>query len=342
MAIRLNARGQYVIDYYPDGRKGKRIRFTCPEGTTETLAKKIESDMRRAANKQPVNLTTNATLSKYWHEFEQWMRLHRAKNTVDDYIRSWEAHLKSDMGKLLMRELTSGHILLYQTKRKAAGVTNRTINKELSCFATFLRYLKGKGIKPQGHIEIERLQQTKKIPNTLSREDLQTFLDGCDLRYKCLFGLLYMCGLRISEAITLRWNAVDFSQRHIKIVGKGDKERYVAVNDHLDELLKEYKKNAGLNDWIFPSTINTGDHIRRDLRSMIESIIKKTRLKKHVTPHMLRHSFATHLLGSGVDVRTLQVYLGHADIQTTQIYTHVNIDLLHDAAKRGKLYKKDE
>jgi integrase/recombinase XerD len=146
---------------------------------------------------------------------------------------------------------------------------------------------------------------------------------------------MYACGLRISEATTLEIGAVDRANQVLRIVGKGDKERLVPLNDPsrlamadylaaIEALKTEKKKNAASSKWLFPSFGESGhltrQHFARDLKELAAAAGLAPRL---VSPHVLRHAFASHLLHNGADLRIVQTLLGHTDISTTQIYTHV-------------------
>lgn len=180
----------------------------------------------------------------------------------------------------------------------------------------------------------------KKIPNFLSVDEVISILDYFNrqianspeggilrrnlLRDKTLFLLLYGGGLRVSEACTLKWNQIQFSEKRILINGKGNKERFCILPDYSLETLKSFKDLNHSSEYVFgESGLNT-----RTGYELIRSLGKKVGLMNPLHPHALRHSFATHLLASGANLRTLQSLLGHDSLQATEKYTHLSVDHL--------------
>lgn len=169
----------------------------------------------------------------------------------------------------------------------------------------------------------------KKLPHFLSVDEvlavLKTFeSDETPLREKVLFLLLYGGGLRISEACGLRWNEVQFAQKVLRVKGKGSKERVVALPGMTVKALTQFKKQAVDDEFVFGATpLNT-----RTAYDMVRKSGVRAELLKPLHPHALRHSFATHLLSSGANLRTLQELLGHESLQATEKYTHLGVDQL--------------
>jgi integrase/recombinase XerC/integrase/recombinase XerD len=170
----------------------------------------------------------------------------------------------------------------------------------------------------------------KKLPHFLSVDEILAVLKTFDaknevpLKEKLLFLLLYGGGLRISEACNLRWNEVHFDQKVLRVKGKGNKERVVALPSMTLKALKDWKKTSGFDDYVF------GDVplVQRTAYEMVRQSGLRAGLLKPLHPHALRHSFATHLLSSGANLRTLQELLGHESLQATEKYTHLGIDQL--------------
>lgn len=165
-------------------------------------------------------------------------------------------------------------------------------------------------------------RKSLKLPVVLSRDEIGRMIESTNnLKHRLVIMLLYYAGLRLDEARNLKWQHLDFDREiiHLKIA-KGDKERVVFLHEKLADLLKMYgTKGEGL---IFISR-RDGKYNKRTIQQIIKSTSEKAGIKKNVTPHTLRHSFATHLLESGADIRYIQQLLGHKDLKTTQIYTHV-------------------
>ncbi len=165
-------------------------------------------------------------------------------------------------------------------------------------------------------------RKSLKLPLVLSKEEVIKMIDSANnLKHKLVIMFLYYAGLRLDEVRNLKWTDIDFDREiiHLK-TAKGDKERTIFLHKRLIETLKVFGvKEAGP---IFSSQRN-GKYNKRTIQQIIKSASKKAGIKKNVTPHTLRHSFATHLLEAGADIRYIQQLLGHKDLKTTQIYTHV-------------------
>lgn len=167
------------------------------------------------------------------------------------------------------------------------------------------------------------------LPVVLSREEVQKLMEcTTNIKHKLVLGLLYYAGMRLDEVKTLRWENIDFDRNVINIKkGKGDKDRVVFLHDKI----KEFASDCGIKKESLVLISERGSlYNERTIQEIVKTAVRKARIKKKVTPHTLRHSFATHLLESGVDIRYIQKLLGHANLQTTQIYTHVaNKDILN-------------
>ncbi|MEM4267013.1 MAG: tyrosine-type recombinase/integrase [Candidatus Nanoarchaeia archaeon] len=165
-------------------------------------------------------------------------------------------------------------------------------------------------------------RKSLKLPLVLSKEEINKMIEATNnLKHKLVIMFLYYAGLRLDEVRNLKWEDIDFDREiiHLK-TAKGDKERIVFLHKKLIDMLKMYgTKEEGL---IFVSQ-REGKYNKRTIQQIVKSASKKAGIKKNITPHTLRHSFATHLLESGADIRHIQQLLGHKDLKTTQIYTHV-------------------
>ena len=184
-------------------------------------------------------------------------------------------------------------------------------------------------------------KQAKALPKVLSVEEILILLDiplndAYDYRNKAMIELMYATGLRISELINLTLSNIDLDLNIVKTIGKGNKERIIPMGDYATEYLKEYIYNYRSffikkqnNDYVFLNKSGT-----KMSRQMFFKIIQKIALEKNIktkfSPHTLRHSFATHMLEYGADLRTIQELLGHSNISTTQIYTHMSTEKLRE------------
>lgn len=217
----------------------------------------------------------------------------------------------------------------------------KTISRNITSINNFYIFLlKENLIKANPCQFIDRPKLEKKLPDVLSITEVNNLLDiplnnNFDYRNKAMLEILYGCGLRINELINLTTRDVDFENSIIRCIGKGSKERIVPINDYviyyLDEYLKVrnsfFKKNK--SDYLFLN--NHGNKMtRQGFLKNLNKILEEKNIKKHVTPHTLRHSFATHMLSGGADLRSIQLLLGHSDISTTKIYTHIS----HEKVKK--------
>jgi len=209
--------------------------------------------------------------------------------------------------------------------------------------------------------EVQSPKRTKSLPKHLNEKEVENLINAfdnepdCNIEYKKLMNfrnkvilaLLYSSGLRVSELVTLKTDNIDLHERTMRIRGKGEKDRIVLFDDKTKVLIEEYRRklyefsdnqnSKNLNDeHLFVN--RSGNHLTpRYIQMMIKIHAEKTGIKKKVTPHILRHSFATHLLKNGVDIRAIQQLLGHSNLSTTQIYTSVDMQTLKNVYDRAKL-----
>ncbi|MFL5762698.1 MAG: site-specific tyrosine recombinase XerD [Bacteroidia bacterium] len=198
---------------------------------------------------------------------------------------------------------------------------------------------------PTALLEAPRLG--RKLPDTLSVNDINRLIDAIDLsrdggqRNKAILETLYSCGLRVSELVNLRISELYFNDSYIKVTGKGDKERLVPigraaikqVNIYKDSVRSHLEIKKGFEDFLFLN--KHGTRLSRiSVFNMIKGLAEMIGLKKKISPHTFRHSFATHLVEGGADLRAVQEMLGHASITTTEIYTHLDREYLRDEIRR--------
>ncbi len=177
----------------------------------------------------------------------------------------------------------------------------------------------------RGFAKIKTPKLQRSLPVVLSKDEIRLLLDACTHeKSKLLVKLLYGSGLRISEALSLKVEDLELNDRHAWVrSGKGGKDRMVILADGLISDMKRYFRKKGFTSgYIFPG--KNGSMTSRNAQKIISTAAKRAGIRKHVTPHKLRHSFATHLRDSGNDLRVIQELLGHANISTTEIYTHVS------------------
>ncbi len=176
-------------------------------------------------------------------------------------------------------------------------------------------------------------RRPKSLPRYLDPEDVMKLLSVADnLRDKLIILILYTTGLRVSELVALKIDDIDLEEKSIRVFGKGGKERFVYFPSWLSQLLSEYMRSVK-GDWLFPS-INGGHIHYTTVERILKRTSKKAGLKKKVTPHILRHSFATRSLEAGMDLREIQELLGHASLNTTQVYAHISRKRLKEDYER--------
>ena len=221
--------------------------------------------------------------------------------------------------------------------------SNRTISRHLSSLRSFYNYLVD--IKLISSNVFKRARNPKverKLPNYLNIVELEEILDSVkedspkNIRDKCIFELLYATGMRVSEATNIKSNNIDMSSNSIRIIGKGNKERIVYFGSIAKDLLFKYinvRKHFeinGKNDYLFLNS-DGGRLSREGISRIINDIISHSSIKHKISPHVLRHTFATHLLDNGADLKSVQELLGHENLKTTEIYTHVSNERLKAA-----------
>ena len=227
----------------------------------------------------------------------------------------------------------------YMTERRVHNIDSRTLAKAASAIRSFYRYLVLEGkieTNPARLVDAQRV--TMRIPRYLQEEEIQKLLDACDpgqplgIRDRALFELIYSCGLRVSEAVSLTLDRVSMSEAALRVMGKGSRERMVPLGERAKSQLERYLSSArpALAGRVPANELFLGRGGKKLSRKTVWKAFKRLALAAGLEGkvHTLRHSFATHLLQGGADLRSVQELLGHADIGTTQIYTHVSQEVL--------------
>ena len=288
---------------------------------------------------------------KYIDEFIDYLRFEKkySENTISSYKRDLNkinSYLKKDFIKLTKADIQK--YIQNLSKNESSNTISRTISS-LKSFYKFLEINKYTNTNPLTTIISPKT--ARKLPKVLSEEEVNKLLDinlnnDFDYRNKAMLELMYSSGLRVSELINLTVNDVDLKNSLVRIFGKGSKERIVPLNDYATETLNNYilyhrpklfKQKE--NNYLFLN--NHGNQMtRQGFFKTLKKIAKEKGIKSELSPHTLRHSFATHLLKYGADLRSIQELLGHSDISTTQIYTHITNEMLeknyHEYHPHGK------
>lgn len=262
--------------------------------------------------------------------------VHLSPNTQYSYRNGLEKYkiFLENKGILSIEKIKKEHIISYLEMLKKKSLKPQSIAHRLTVVKNYHRFLLQNAYVTVDVAEsVERPKLSKKLPNSLSIEEVNVLLDikpvtPFDYRNKCMLELLYGTGLRVSELVNLTINDVDTINCVVHCIGKGDKERIVPINDYIIDALEEYLKNREL---LLKNKItkelflnNSGTKISRvGFFKILKKLLLEKGLNPNISPHTLRHSFATHLLEYGADLRVIQEMLGHSDISTTRIYTHV-------------------
>lgn len=279
-------------------------------------------------------------------------------NSVDAYGRDLIQFTTflSEKGKKVL-DVTSGLLRDYLSRLSEAGLAPRSVARKLSAIRMFLRYLNDTGkLDSDPGENISNPKLGRKLPEVLSFEEVKRVLDAASsaqrsadseratalaLRDHAMLEVLYGAGLRISELISLRLGDLYLDEGFLRVVGKGDKERVVPLGEPAVRVVRRYidlgraklmNLRSKTRDALFLN-VRGGQLSRMGAWKIIHSYIQAAGIKGHVTPHTFRHSFATHLLEGGADLRAVQEMLGHASITTTEIYTHVDRSYLREVYK---------
>lgn len=228
------------------------------------------------------------------------------------------------------------HVRGYLKYLDTCNLKNTTISRRISALRTFYNYLLEKGlVKSNIFLNVKNPKLEKKLPNYLNYTEIEELLASIDtktdegLERRLLIEMFYSTGCRVGEMVNVKISDINFSSKTIKVMGKGSKERIVYYGDYASNYLEDYLKNKDKKGYLF--TNKRGEKLTiEEVEYIVRDIMKHISIKTHVTPHTLRHTFATHLLNNGADIRTVQELLGHANLSTTGIYTHVSSDRLKD------------
>jgi integrase/recombinase XerD len=284
----------------------------------------------------------------YIKEYQNYLKLERglSKNTIDNYT--------FDIEKLVLfltqKEINISPIHITEEViqqfiyEMASQVNPRSQSRLISGLKSFFNYLIFEDYRNDTPLELIEVPKTgRKLPDTLSTKEIDLLIQAIDLstpegeRNKAMLETLYSCGLRVSELISLKLSDLFFEEGFIKITGKGNKQRFVPVGKSTIKIVTSYVNQIRVHLTIqksFEDTLFLNRRGRQLTRAMVFTIIKnlaiKINLNKTISPHTFRHSFATHLLENGADLRSIQLMLGHESITTTEVYMHLDRKFLSE------------
>ncbi|WP_434035731.1 tyrosine-type recombinase/integrase [Formosa sp. 4Alg 33] len=262
------------------------------------------------------------------NKFKRWLEQKRfSPNTVNTYVEVTTLFLRYMQLKQI--EVFSSRTI-EQFNYDYIFKARKSVSFQNQCISGIKHYFTFKGIDIEA-LDIKRPDKDKKLPNVLSKMEVKTLLDCTkNLKHKTLLSLLYSAGLRIGEALALQLNAIDYDRGliHIK-AAKGKKDRYTLLSISIIPILHTYLDHYSPKHYLFEGR-NQEPYTQVSARQVLKKSLHKAEIKKYATLHTLRHSFATHLLESGTDIRYIQELLGHNSPKTTMIYTHVTSTNLKD------------
>lgn len=258
-------------------------------------------------------------------------------NDIIEYLNYLERE------SLSFSDVEYGDIRFYLMYLKDEKKDNNTsINRKLSSLRGFYKYLANEGIVSSNVFSlVNGPKKSKKLPRYFEYNELEELFNVPDTRTdlgqrdSLILEMLYATGVRVGELVSIKVSDIDLGRRNIIILGKGNKERYVTYGEYCEDILNLYLRdgrvslNSKNSDYLFLNN-RGGELTERGVRFILDKLIEQTSINKKISPHMIRHSFATHLLNEGCDLLTVQKLLGHESIKATQIYTHVTTDRLKE------------
>ena len=274
-------------------------------------------------------------------EFSDYLRIEKrnSPNTILAY-RSDLIRFSSELSGKPLESITTANIRGFLISLRSQGMSASSIARSLSSIKSFFKYLcQDKQLKNNPAIILESPKHWRKLPDVLTHEDVDKLLKGPDLnsklglRDKAMLEILYASGLRVSELVSLKVSQLNLEVGYLRILGKGSKERIVPIGTLAKRAMEKYitssrqtlisnRKDNRKTDELFLTRRGMG-MTRQGFWKLLKGYVAKVNIKASVSPHTLRHAFATHLLERGADLRSVQQMLGHSDISTTQIYTHI-------------------
>ncbi len=315
------------------------------------LSSRVDSFIEMLLTERGAALNTRQAYWRDLADFSVWVRSNKSKEVESATSADVKAYLKD----LAQKDHEKGD--------KKSQITSRTVARRLSALRQFYRYLISENVvKEDPTTNIESPKQKRTLPKTLTEGEVDTLITTAGqkgsaegTRLVCLLEMIYATGLRVSELVGLPLSAIGENEQFLMVEGKGGHERMVPVSDSAQKAIQAYLNVRGkfvgednkstTSQWLFPSkTSNSGHLTRQRFAQLLKDLSAAAGMEDgKVSPHILRHAFATHLLKNGADLRSVQKMLGHADIATTQVYTHIideqkqkAVEEKHPLAKKSK------
>ncbi|TMM31362.1 site-specific tyrosine recombinase XerD [Polaribacter aestuariivivens] len=286
------------------------------------------------------------------NDYRLFLKIERglSKNTIDSYTRDLKKlNLFLDENEIIVSPTKiDGEIVKQFIYEVATKVNPRSQSRIISGLRSFFDYMVFEDYRVTNPTDLlETPKIGRKLPDTLSEEQIDALITAIDLshpqgeRNRTIIETMYSCGLRVGELVTLKISDLFFEEGFIRVLGKGNKERFVPIHEtakkyisiYKNEIRNKIKPKKGFEDTLFLNRRGKG-LTRQMVFLIIKDLAEKIDLKKKISPHTLRHSFATHLLKGGADLRAIQQMLGHESITTTEIYVHLDKSFLQEVVAK--------
>lgn len=318
---------EYNCAYIPNTKNNLRLIFNKFRGVAWVNCNYFLTNRRLNNDNEEINVDwfRNRKVDPDYRtcpeEYLQKLELKRySNNTVRSYVNCFERFMNAhpDMDLLSINE---EDIRIYLQTFAQSGKSNSFVNQQINSIKFYYEVVKE---MPNRFYSIERPRKEHKLPDILSQSEVKSILSNTsNLKHRCILSLLYSSGLRIGELLNLKISDIDSSRMLVKVTqGKGNRDRVTLLSEKVLVELRAYYKEAKPKKWLFESP--SGEKYgRTSVGIILRKSAERAGIRKKVHPHMLRHSFATHLLENGTDLRYIQSLLGHRSSKTTEIYTHV-------------------
>lgn len=320
---------RWVIDVSLGRKARRRFNFVGTEAEARIAELRFKKRLGRKAHETHI-------ISDLALEYIDYVRMHQKEKTYIEKKRMLFGHLLTFFGNFHFDFITKDIVDVYKRRRldMAKKKIHRQINLEVLCLTSMWQWAYDRGKCIDEPIKIKPLPYRRPLPNTLTQQEVMAIINAAGHFHRAFILCMYHAGMRFDEVVNLKMEKINIAAGYIRITGKGDKQRLVpmsrllckALGPLLDTNLRNHLREKGARyDLVFPSLNTRGREGKvTDIRRALSYAISRAGIDRHVTPHMLRHSFATHLLEADNDLRTIQDLLGHEDLATTQIYTHIS------------------
>ena len=318
---------KWHIGYHPEALNNIRNTFKNTGVYIQTLndvndvVKPRPTEIKKPSDALP---DLNKSQKEKIDQFKNYLQSKRySESTIGTYADALSTFLRFYANKVFS-EIDNSDVIKFNNdyilqNKFSSSYQNQVVN----AIKLFFRTIENKVMETE---KVHRPRTEKLLPNVLSKEEIKAILNApSNIKHKAMLSLIYSCGLRCGELLRLKPVHID-TQRKLVIIkqSKGRKDRIVPLSVRVLALLNEYYSTAGITNWIFEGQVKGEPYDERSLQAVLKQCLQKAKINKPATLHWLRHSYATHLLESGTDLRYIQELLGHSSSRTTEIYTHVS------------------